>query len=167
MDHFRDEKDPYVGQLKREERDNFYRKHRNFGLWAKLELKRAERYCEFLSLLVVDLSSLAKFSPKVTSRGYRREETLLKEIENMVKSAVRETDLVSGVEGQKLILLLSETPKEGARSLAKRLGERVKVLISSFLRIPPGWQVTMNVLSYPDRKGKERFLGFLQELTQS
>jgi len=167
MDSFKDELDPYPDHEEWEEMDQFYRKHRHFGLRAKQELKRAERYCEFLSLLVVDLSSLTKFAKRGALKSYRRVETLLEELERLVKKSVRETDLVSGVEDQKLLLLLSETPKEGARSLAKRLGEAVKYFVSYTLKTPPGWQVPVNILSYPDRKGKEKFLGFIQELTQS
>jgi hypothetical protein len=85
----------------------------------------------------------------------------------LILKSVRETDLVSGVQDQRLLLLLSETPKEGAKSLAKRLGERVKYYISNAIKTPPGWQVPMNIFSYPDRKGKDKFLGFIQEITQS
>ena len=167
MNSFRDELDPKPDHEEWEETDQFYKRHRNFGLRAKQELKRAERYCEFLSLLVVDLSSLAKFAKGGAMKSYQRVETFFEELERLVKGSVRETDLVSGVEDQKLLLLLSETPKEGAKSLSKRLGERVKYFVSSTLKTPPGWQVPMNILSYPDRKGKDKFLGFIQELTQS
>lgn len=171
MVSFRDELDLYQNNEEREAMDQFYERHSDFGLRAKQELKRAERYCEFLSLLVLDLSGLTRLAKRGSLRGYRRVETLLEDIEKVVKDrksrVVRETDIISRIENQKLLLLLPETPKEGAKVLAKRLGETLKYRISSFLKTPPGWQVPMNILSYPDRKGKERFLGFVQDLVQS
>jgi GGDEF domain-containing protein len=167
METFKDENDFYQEGEEREEMDQFYKKHRNFGLRAKHELKRAERYCEFLSLLIVDLSSLSKFAKRGALKSYRRMEVLSQELEALILKSVRETDLVSGIEDHKLLLLLSETPKEGARSLAKRLEERVKHYVSNTLQTPPGWQIPMNIFSYPDRKGKDKFLSFIQEITQS
>jgi len=171
MVSFKDELSLYRDYEEQEEMDQFYRSHYDFGLRTKQELKRAERYCEFLSLLVLDLSSLTKFAKRGGLISYRRLETLLEDIEKMVKDredrVVRETDLVSGVENQKLLLLLPETPKEGARSLSKRIGEAVKNFASNILKTPRGWQVPMNIFSYPDRKGKEKFLSFIQELTEA
>jgi len=167
METFRDEHDFYQEGEEREEMDQFYKIHRNFGLRAKHELKRAERYCEFLSLLIIDLSSLSKFAKRGALKSYRRMEVLSQELEALILKSVRETDLVSGVQDHKLLLLLSETPKEGAKSLAKRLGERVKYYISNAIKTPPGWQIPMNIFSYPDRKGKDKFLSFIQEITQS
>ena len=167
METFKDENDFYQEGEEREEMDQFYKKHRNFGLRAKHELKRAERYCEFLSLLIVDLSSLSKFARRGALKSYRRMEVLSQELEALILKSVRETDLVSGIEDHRLLLLLSETPKEGARSLAKRLEERVKHYVSNTLQTPPGWQIPMNIFSYPDRKGKDKFLSYIQEITQS
>ncbi len=167
METFKDEKIFHQDGASGEEMDQFYKDHRNFGLRARQELKRAERYCEFLSLLIIDLSSLAKFARRGALKSYRRMEVLLEELEALVQKSVRETDLVSGVEDHKLLLLLSETPKEGAKSLARRLEERVKFYVSNALQTPPGWQVPMNIFSYPDRKGKDRFVGVIRGLTQS
>lgn len=171
MTRFKDENDLQSDYEGREEMDQFCRNHRNFGLWAKLELKRAERYCEFLSLLVLDFSSLSKFARMGAVRSYCRIETLLEDIEKRIcdrrSRIVRETDVVSGVANHRLLLLLPETPKEGAVVLAKRLKDDLKNIISSSLKTPPGWQLSMDILSYPDRKGKERLMGFIGELTQS
>jgi GGDEF domain-containing protein len=166
METFKDEHVYQEGE-EREEKDQFYRNHRNFGLRAMHELKRAERYCEFLSLLIIDFSSLSKFVKRGALKSYRRMEVFSQELESLVEKSVRETDLVSGIEDHKLLLLLSETPKEGAKSLAKRLGERVKYYISNVVKTPQGWQVPMSIFSYPDRKGKDKFLGFIKEISQS
>jgi len=166
METFKDEHAYQEGE-EREETGQCYKDHRSFALRAEHELKRAERYCEFLSLLIIDLSSLSKFAKRGALKSYRRMGVFLEELEGLVQKSVRETDLVSGIEDHKLLLLLSETPKEGARSLAKRLGERVKYYISNAVKTPPGWHVPMNIFSYPDRGGKGRFLNFIQEITQS
>src|SRR3972149_6918827 len=98
METFKDEHDFYQEGEEREEMDQFYKNHRNFGLRAKHELKRAERYCEFLSLLIVDLSSLSKFAKRGALKNYRRIEVLSQELEALIQESVRETDLVSGAD---------------------------------------------------------------------
>jgi len=57
METFRDEHDFYQEGEEREEMDQFYKNHRNFGLRAKHELKRAERYCEFLGICFYNAKS--------------------------------------------------------------------------------------------------------------
>ena len=137
--------------------EEIYKSHRLFGLQALKELKRAERYCEFLSLVILDLSALmesrskffAKFSP-------RQKSAQLANLRDFIFGSVRETDIVSGFEENRIALLLAETPQEGAKTLSKRLEEGVNYFFKERLQLAGQLPVPLKVVSYPDKvKGRE------------
>jgi GGDEF domain-containing protein len=140
-----------------------YRSHRNFALRAEEELKRAERYSEFLSLIIIDLKSLKRFSAKGMSKHYKNQKDFFIDLERFIKKSVRETDIVSGFEDDKLGLLLSETPEAGADCLVKRLNESLNYLVSNSFEIPQEWQPCYEILSFPEKEdARERFLSYIQ-----
>ncbi|MGB2697235.1 MAG: diguanylate cyclase [Candidatus Zixiibacteriota bacterium] len=140
-----------------------YRLHQIFGLRAKEELKRAERYSDFLSLIVIDITSLIKFARKYGVKNYDFPRELLDSLEKTIIKSVRETDIVSGIEQNKLGLLLFETPLDGANCLTKRLGEKIKDFVTGSVRTPQTWQVPMEVASFPEKENSEEtFLSFLR-----
>jgi GGDEF domain-containing protein len=142
---------------------NLYRPHTIFGLRAREELKRAERYSDFLSLIVIDVTSLAKFARKHGLQKFAFPKELFENLEEMIRKSVRETDIISGLEKNKLGLLLFETPLEGANCLVKRLGERIKDFVSGSVRTPQGWQIPMEVASFPEKESSEKtFLSFVK-----
>jgi two-component system cell cycle response regulator len=135
---------------------DLYRPHQIFGLRAREEIKRAERYSDFLSLIVVDITSLVKFARKYGVRNFEFPQGLLGYLEEMIRKSVRETDLASGFEKNKLGLLLFETPLDGANCLARRLGERIKDFVSGSVKTPQMWQVPMEVVSFPEKESSEK-----------
>lgn len=140
----------------------FHRPHKIFGLRTQQELKRAERYCEFLSLVVIDITSLSKFAQK-KNKVLQNSKELEQDLENMIRKSVRETDIVSKFEKNRLALLLSETPKEGANCVCRRLEDEIRMFASSSLKVPQGWKTPTQIVSFPDKEnGKERFLAFVQ-----
>ena len=145
--------------------DEIYKSHRVFGLQALRELKRAERYCEFLSLLVVDLSTLAQSKPRFFAKlSPRQKSAQLADLRDFISGAVRETDLVSGFEENRLGLLLAETPQDGAKALSKRLEESIKYFLREKLQLGGQVQIPLLVVSYPDRvKGREEIYEAIQE----
>ena len=140
----------------------FHRAHKIFAQRVQQELKRAERYCEFLSLMVIDITSLSKFARKKARLGPGWQ-TLEENLENTIRRSVRETDIVSKFEKGRLALLLTETPKEGANCVRRRLTEELKMFVSSSFKVPQGWEAPAEIVSFPDKEnGKERFLAFTQ-----
>lgn len=142
---------------------DLYRPHQIFGLRAKEELKRAERYSDFLSLIVIDTTSLVKFARKYGTENFTVPKELLGNLESVIRKSVRETDIISGFEKNRLGLLLFETPLNGANCLAKRLGEKIKDFVSGTVKTPQHWQVPMEVISFPEKENSEEtFLSFVR-----
>ena len=83
------------------------------------ELRRAERYCEFLSLVLIDMSSALADQSSV------EEAKAVKGLGQLVHRTVRATDILAKLGKNRLAVLLTETPKEGAFRLAERLSEKI------------------------------------------
>jgi diguanylate cyclase (GGDEF)-like protein len=83
------------------------------------ELRRAERYCEFLSLVLIDVSSV------LAEQSQQQGAKVLKDLGALVENTVRTTDILAKLGKNRLAVLLTETPKEGAFRLAERLSEKI------------------------------------------
>lgn len=146
-----------------------YRSHKNFGLRATEELRRAKRYSEFLSLILLDLKSLSRLVKNNGIKNYKNPKKVFCDLEKFIRISVRETDIVSGFEDEKLLLLLSETPKDGAFCLSKRLNQEMKYFIKNSI-IEPNSKSSQNlkiktkIISFPEKNlGEKQFLNFIQD----
>jgi len=83
------------------------------------ELRRAERYCEFLSLVLIDMSSA------LADQSSAAEVKAVKDLGQLIGHTVRATDILARLGKNRLAVLLTETPKEGAFRLAERLSEKI------------------------------------------
>ncbi len=121
--------------------------HRSFAVRAAQELYRAERYRQYLSLIVVrgDLLALSG------SNGSRHNNTaMLQDMVQMVRGDCRTSDLVSGVEASKFAMLLVETSPEGAQQFLLRLEKTMDLFLAGG-KNPSGYNtVPVEVVSFPD-----------------
>jgi len=117
------------------------------------ELRRAERYCEFLSLVLIDMSSvLADQSPQ-------RRAKMLKELGELIGKAVRATDILARLGKNRLALILTETPKEGAFRLAERLHDKVAgTTLSEDLKMLREEPLNVGIASFPEDGGSREDL---------
>lgn len=121
----------------------------DFGMRAKQELKRAERYACFLSLLDLNLDSILstiKMREKFTNGDY---EAVVNRIRDFVCGNLRETDIVSGIESNRMLILLAETPYEGARRLSDRIASNLSDFMSSTYNSSIKLDVPVAISSFP------------------
>ncbi len=88
-----------------------------------IEIARAQRYGSTFSVVVLDIasSSLASLKAQVRSQA-------LSQLGTLLRSTARTTDrlgLVDTRADRRIFAILAETPKSGAESFAKRIGDRV------------------------------------------
>lgn len=88
-----------------------------------IEIARSQRYGSFFSVVVLDIAStsLASLKSQVRSQALTQLGTLL-------RSTARTTDRLGIVDtrtDRRIFAILAETPKSGAESFAKRMGDRV------------------------------------------
>ncbi|MBD3170073.1 MAG: hypothetical protein GF307_11365 [candidate division Zixibacteria bacterium] len=108
-----------------------FKSHRHFGLIGSQELKRAERYCSFLSLVTIQIEfgDNLQFPIATETGAILIIDDLQDELHRIICKTLRETDYVSGFESGKIGILLVETSRGGAEVLLKR----IKSVLDSFL----------------------------------
>jgi diguanylate cyclase (GGDEF)-like protein len=112
------------------------------------ELRRAERYCEFLSLVLIDASSM--LAEQSTQKGAKA----LKDLGALVENTVRATDVLAKLGKNRLAILLTETPKEGAFRLAERLSEKItSTTLSQELEKLKEEPLNIGIASFPEDGG--------------
>ncbi|HWR83605.1 MAG TPA: hypothetical protein VN285_09895 [Candidatus Deferrimicrobium sp.] len=130
----------------------------NFFKKAGHELRRAERYRLFVSLLVLDLSYLNALANH--QRRY-----LISELQDLVRKNVRIIDFLSLVDNR-LLLMLPETSRQGAEIAARRLGELIRTNLLAGTEEKFVDAVPVEMASFPDAAGVKSLVDLLRELSQ-
>jgi two-component system, cell cycle response regulator len=86
-------------------------------------IKRSLRHAEPLSLVMVDLDRFKQINDQY---GHQVGDRALRRIGELLREAVRETDIVGRYGGDEFIMLLPGTPAAGALIVANRLMQRVQ-----------------------------------------
>ena len=123
-----------------------------FAARAKQELKRAERYLSFVSLVIFNVVPVC----------YGWDEELKKRVAEVAGRSVRETDLVGITDAYRVALLLVETPRRGALRASERIAGQ---LLDFCLKEKGKSKLEIKIHSFPeDPQGKENFLSALDKL---
>lgn len=119
---------------------------------AEQELKRAERYLSFLSLVTFECVPV----------GTGWEEGLKKKVIEVAERSVRETDIVGVSDAHRVAVLLVETPRPGAERAAERIAGQ---LLDFCLKEKGKSKLEIKIHAFPeDPQGKENFLSALEKL---
>ncbi len=123
--------------------------HRYFARSLLTELKRAERHGEQLGLCMIDVDHFKKFNDK---HGHLKGNEVLIEIARIMRTAMRETDVVARYGGEEFAVILPKTSKAQAAALAERMREAVEELNFPGAESQPLKRLTVSigVASYPD-----------------
>ena len=91
------------------------------------EMKRAKRYTQFLSIVLISVDSLTE---EIKKSGIETVSEKLRHFGNFIKANLRDTDILSQIKPGVLALILPETNIEGASSLSERLKEQILLAYS-------------------------------------
>jgi len=122
---------------------------------ALLELKRAERYRNFLSLLVLNLSEFLATAGRRKIDSPQKAHQFISQAINRIKHGARETDIISAIDNSRLALLLPETDQKGAAVAAERFRELVSELMSEILELDYDFRIPLEVTSFPGSPDKK------------
>ncbi|MCL5773747.1 MAG: sensor domain-containing diguanylate cyclase [Firmicutes bacterium] len=118
--------------------------HRYFQERLAEEIKRAERYAQALSLLMIDTDFFKKYNDAL---GHPQGDILLREIASLLKSYTRESDLVCRYGGDEFVLVLMDTNKENALKKAEAIREAFQI---RFNKLPVKITASIGVSTFPD-----------------
>ena len=126
---------------------------------AGIELKRAERYRIFVSLIVLDLDVTEDMSGERSGK-------LLQEVERLASFNARACDYVSFADDHRLCVLYPETSRQGAEAAARRLTDLIREELSRRIGRPVEGTIPLELASFPDAAGAKTVPAFLDELQQ-
>lgn len=97
---------------------------------ARQEMSRAERYCLYLSIVILDVSDFARVFSGETQRAQSIARAICDQLAESLKQVIRSSDVVSDYEKNRIGLLLMETSGPGLQGVVERVG----AFASDFLR---------------------------------
>ena len=122
-----------------------------------IELKRAQRYRVFISLICIDLS----FTNEVF--GDRASE-MKEKVVSLAKQNVRGSDILSLIGKNSLALLFPETSRQGAEVTSKRISELIRSQLTEVSEKQFENVIHLEMSSFPDTAGAKTIDAFLEEL---
>ncbi len=115
---------------------------RYFKLRLKEEIVRHKRTKTGLSLLILDVDNFKNFNDTM---GHPAGDEVLKKLAAILKSTVRENDIVARYGGEEFAVILPAVEKEGARILADRIRENIEQTYFEHEEIQPLGKVTVSI----------------------
>lgn len=94
--------------------------HREFYLRLNDEYSKSKRHQRPMSLLMLDVDHFKKFND---TYGHQRGDLVLRLIAKILRTSVRQSDLVARYGGEEFAILLSETPLQEGLALGLRIQE--------------------------------------------
>jgi len=128
------------------------------------ELKRAERYRIFVSLVVFNITPMLEYLSRIETS--RPNVDFLTAIGEVFKKSVREIDAVSNSGRERIGLLFPETPRQGAEAAARRISDALNIFYASYFGQPADYPVPVEISSYPDAAGARSLASYLDEFTE-
>ena len=121
-----------------------------------IELKRAQRYQIFISLLVYDIS----FVKDIKNGQSEKAQT---DILQLVSDKIRAIDDVSILDSSKIALLLPETNRQGAEVASRRISNVLQDFIKANSEKEVNQPIFPEMASYPDAAGMKSIKDFITD----
>lgn len=121
-----------------------------FSFRARQEVSRAERYCLFLSLMLIDTKELSRALQARKSSPEMSDDDLRLRIEEGVRGAVRASDVVSAFEQNRIGVLLMETSRAGLEIVKQRINLFLVDYLRGTLQLPFEPAVSIRDASFPE-----------------
>lgn len=87
------------------------------------EVKRAQRFKHSLALIMADIDEFKNFND---TYGHPEGNKVLKNLANILRSNIREVDIVARYGGEEFIIILPEANREEAKKIAERIRSKVE-----------------------------------------
>jgi len=137
-----------------------------FAEKINFELKRAERYRCFVSLIVFNIGPVMDLSINGSAAGAEKRRDFMDRVSQLVRHSVREVDTVSNSSRPRIGLLLPETSRQGAEAAARRVVEALaKFCHDYFNESNDDCLVPIEISSFPDAAGARSVTSYSEEFS--
>jgi diguanylate cyclase (GGDEF)-like protein len=123
--------------------------HGYFQYLLSLQISLSDTNKKPVSLIVIDIDNFKNYNDKI---GHPAGDEVLKQVAEILKTAVREGDIVARYGGEEFVCILPDTNKDTAAKIAERL--RIKIENHRFQNqeIQPLKKITISagIATYPD-----------------
>jgi hypothetical protein len=134
-----------------------------FGERMNYELKRAERYRLFVSLIIFNVGPVLDLAGRGILQTEEDRIAFIKELNNAICRVVREVDAVSDLRRNKIGVLLPETSRQGAEAAARRVSGTLYEFCRDYFKTPMDCLVPIEISSFPDAAGARSLSSYLEE----
>jgi GGDEF domain-containing protein len=124
-----------------------------FASRISYELKRAERYRIFVSLLVFSFDTVIERLARERLQKQEDKDDFLIAVKGFIRDSVREVDAVSNSSHDFVGILCPETSRQGAEMAAKRIQESLNNFLSDYFGGRADILIPVEISSYPDAAG--------------
>jgi diguanylate cyclase (GGDEF)-like protein len=123
--------------------------YRHFRNKLEDELKRADRYRQRFSLLMMDLDYFKKINDAL---GHQTGNMVLREVAGIIKQCVRDVDFVARYGGEEFVVILPQTGDHDALVIAERIRSTIEGSFFSNAQGTRDVKITISIgcASYPD-----------------
>ena len=130
--------------------------HRRFQERLQEELKRASRYKEPLSLILLDIDHFKKVND---TYGHPAGDAVLKRIAELISRTVREIDFPARYGGEEFALIILKSNSKEAKKIAERLRKKVEQTTVKTDTADISVTLSLGIASYPeDAKTREELI---------
>lgn len=137
----------------------------NFVDRTKQELSRAERYCLFLSMILIDMNDIKR---AVANRHLGDKvdlDDVCRSVEKNLRGTLRASDIVSSCDQHRIGLLLMETSRSGLEIVKRRVDVFLREYLRAALKLPFDPEVAIKDASFPEEP--DQFSELAQRLSRS
>ena len=108
----------------------------------QVEILRAKRYRHPLSVVMIDIDQFKRYND---THGHLEGDIILKQVAELLRNHVRETDVVARYGGEEFLLLLPETTEAAAREVAEKIRTAVSEQPFPHTGIAPESKLTISL----------------------
>ena len=122
----------------------------NFVDRTRQELSRAERYCLFLSVILIDMNDLSRAVANRKLGDRISLDDVCREVEKNLRGSLRASDIVSPCDRHRIGLLLMETSRSGLDVVKRRVDGFLRDYLRAALRLPFDPELVIKDASFPE-----------------
>jgi diguanylate cyclase (GGDEF)-like protein len=96
------------------------------------EVQQLKKYPEKMSLLMIDIDNFKKYND---THGHPAGDELLRKLAQLLKSSLRDVDIVFRYGGEEFVVILPKTDRKGGQIVAERLLVQVDLYLPTSISI--------------------------------